>query len=313
MASIINSGSARAWDSRAPQNSPLSSARRIGLLGDTHGDLEHVLIVSRTLHARGIRTLVVLGDFGFIWPGYNWDNGLDKLSRRLAVKTQTLYFVDGNHEDFTRLYQFPLAKDGLRWLRPNIAHIPRGWRTTLASGKTLAALGGANSVDVAHRSEGSSWWPDESVTEADLASVGHQHADVLIGHDAPLNVPSLDTWLAETNRWWPEAGIQYSASGRAMFHRGFLQVRPELYVGGHYHRHFDDTIDYDGDIPFTSRVVLLDKNGSEHAISQAILDTETLHLEYFDRNDQTVSGENKIRNGPQLDGTADDAAFLGET
>ena len=291
----------------------LSAASRIGFLGDTHGDLEHVLIVSRTMHARDIQVLVVLGDFGFIWPGHNWDNVLDKLSRRLTVTAQTFYFVDGNHEDFTRLYQFPLGSDGLRWLRPNIAHIPRGWRTTFSSGKTLAALGGANSVDVGHRSEGTSWWPAESVTETDLATLGNQHADVLIGHDAPLNVPSLDTWLDETDRWWPAAGIHYSAAGRAMFHRGFLQVRPELYLGGHYHRHFDETVDYDGDSPFTTQVVLLDKNGSERAISQAILDTNTLHIEYCTRNDQTVSNEYTIGEDTQLDSRAVDAAPAGET
>ena len=274
---------------RAVESPPLSTARRIGLLGDTPGDLEHVLIVSRSMHARGVRALVVLGDFGFIWPGHNWDNGLDKLSRRLAGRAQILFFVDGNHEDFTRLYQFPLSEDGLRWLRPNIAHIPRGWRTVLNSGKTLAALGGANSVDVAHRSEGASWWPDESVSETDLATLGHQRADVLIGHDAPLHVPTLDGWLEETNQWWPASGVEYSAAGRAMFHRGFLQVRPALYVGGHYHRHFDETVGYDGDAPFTCRVVLLDKNGSERAISQAILDTETIEIEYFYRNDHTFT------------------------
>ena len=135
----------------------LSAASRIGFLGD----MQHVLTVARTISARGIEHLVVLGDFGFLWPGHNWGIDIDKLSRRLKATCQTLAFVDGNHEDFDLLYKFPVADDGLRWIRPNIVHIPRGFRTVLASGATLAALGGANSVDIGHRGLGRSVWAEE--------------------------------------------------------------------------------------------------------------------------------------------------------
>ena len=131
----------------APGAGALSAASRIGFLGDTHGDVQHVLTVARTMSARGIEHLVVLGDFGFLWPEHNWGIDFDKLSRRLTTMHQTLAFVDGNHEDFDLLYKFPVADDGLRWIRPNIVHIPRGYRTVLASGATLAALGCANWVD----------------------------------------------------------------------------------------------------------------------------------------------------------------------
>lgn len=119
--------------------------------------MEHLLIVAKTMAERDVSVLVQLGDFGFVWPRRNWGIDLSKISWRLAAMGQTLYFLDGNHEDFTRLYRHPIDADGLRWLRSNIAHIPRGWRTALASGKTLAVLGGANSVDVSSRVQGSSW------------------------------------------------------------------------------------------------------------------------------------------------------------
>ena len=77
-----------------------------------------------------------------------------------------------------------------------------------------------------------------------MAALGHEKADVLIGHDAPLGLPSLDAWLAATDHGWPPAGLKYSAEGRALFHRGFLQVQPRLYLGGHYHRHIDELITY---------------------------------------------------------------------
>jgi hypothetical protein len=276
----------------APGPGALAAASRIGFLGDTHGDMHHVLTVARTMSARGVELMVVLGDFGFLWPGHNWGIDIDKLSRRLKTTRQTLAFVDGNHEDFDLLYKFPVADDGLRWIRPNIVHIPRGYRTVLASGATLAALGGANSVDVGHRVPGRSVWAEESITEADLTTLGHEVADVLIGHDAPLDLPSLDAWLAATDHGWPPAGLKYSAEGRAMFHRGFQQVRPRLYLGGHYHRHIDERVTYTtGDTEFQTRVVILDQGGSASATSQAILDVRTLELEYITRHSVGLASE----------------------
>lgn len=269
----------------------LSTSARIGILGDTHGDLEHLLIVSHTMWKRGVSVLLVLGDFGFLWPRQNWDNDLDKLSRRLAKKGQTLFWLDGNHEDYRTLYdKFPISDDGLRRLRSNIIHLPRGYRTRLASGKSLAVLGGANSVDFGHRVVGHSWWPEESITEADLAALGTEHTDVLVGHDAPIDVPSLDAYLTATDRWWPSDGVVYSTAGRNVFHRGFLQVRPQVYLGGHYHFHVDETVDYTTDQEeFVCRVVILDCNDKPSAISQGILDVQTLELQLFTRNDETVT------------------------
>ena len=268
---------------------PISSARRIGFLGDTHGDMNHVLTVARMMSARGIELLVVLGDFGFIWPGYNWSVDIDKLSRRLRTTGQTLAFVDGNHEAFDLLYKFPVTDDGLRWLRPNIVHIPRGYRTVLASGATLAALGGANSIDVGHRVSGRSVWSEESITESDLANLGTAPAGVLIGHDAPLHLPTLDAWLAATDHGWPPAALKYSAEGRAMFHRGFLHAQPRLYLGGHYHRHIDEPVTYTtSETQFQTRVVILDEGGSAFKISQAMLDVETLELKYITRDGAPV-------------------------
>ena len=268
----------------------LSTARLIGLIGDTHGDMEHVLIVARTMWARGVSVLLVLGDFGFIWPGHNWDNELDKISKRLAERGQILFWLDGNHEDFSRLYaKFPLSPDGLRRLRPNIIHLPRGHRTSLNFGRTLAVLGGANSIDRHHRAEGLTWWPQEQISDDDLTALGNERAEIMVGHDAPTPLPSLDAALATTDRYWPPEMLTYSAAGRKQFTQGFLQVRPSLYVGGHFHRHIDETVAYgDGDDAFQARVVLLASNDPT-TLSQAVLNVESLEVEAFVRTDTTVT------------------------
>lgn len=256
-----------------------SAEKRIGFLGDAHGDLGFVLDVSRRMRELGVFLLVVLGDFGFIWPKANWERDLDKLGRRFAERRQVLMFVDGNHENFDNLAEFAIREDGLRWVRPNIAHIPRGYRAKLRSGRTLAALGGANSIDFEHRREGSNFWKAESITDADLQRLGCSPADVLIGHDAPVPLPSLDAHLVSTEEFWSRDGLTYSRAGREQLTRAFVQVRPALYLGGHMHRYVDETVSYGGAVNgFQTRVILLDRNRSPIEQCAAILNVDSLDV-----------------------------------
>jgi predicted phosphodiesterase len=259
----------------------LSQATRIGLIGDLHGDVGALLTIAQAMHERDVDVLLTLGDFGLLWPGGNWSNQVVKVSKRLGARNQVLYFVDGNHEDHKVLASFPVGKNGTREIRENLIHLPRGYRTTLTSGRTLAALGGANSIDLDHRVEGRTWWPEEAITEADLEALGTDHADILVGHDAPLDVLSLDQALTRSDPIWPPLALAYAQEGRRMFHRGFLQASPNLYLGGHYHRPIDETVGYfDGSHGFPARVVLLDMVQNEGA-SCAILTIDTLGLELF--------------------------------
>ena len=153
----------------------------------------------------------------------------------------------------------------------------------------MAVLGGANSIDRDHRVGGQSWWVGESITDADLAVLGSGTAPLLIGHDAPLNVPTLDQELAATDRYWSVEALAYAAAGRAVFHRGFLTVQPELYLGGCYHLHIDEQVTYTSEGgEFTCRVVILDMNGTATATSQAILDVDTFTLTFLTRDADTV-------------------------
>ena len=49
-------------------------------------------------------TLIVLGDFGFLWSG---DKAERKLLRRLGKRKYTLLFLDGAHENFDLLEEYP--------------------------------------------------------------------------------------------------------------------------------------------------------------------------------------------------------------
>ncbi|SEB74148.1 Calcineurin-like phosphoesterase superfamily domain-containing protein [Paramicrobacterium humi] len=261
----------------------LRHANRVGLLGDVHADLNHVLAATGMLNHKGIKLVVQLGDFGFVWNGPGREATLDRLDQFLHSRAQTLLFLDGNHEDFDLLESFPISSDGVRWIRDYIGHLPRGYRTRLISGHSLAVLGGANSIDVGYRQRGSSWWEQEQITdEDDLARLGTQHADVLLSHDAPLHVPALDATLRSADKYWPPRSLAYARAGRRMFHKGFLQVRPQLSIGGHYHQFIDATVDYElPDGAFTSRVIVLDEGGTFRG-NCAILTLPTLDIEVFD-------------------------------
>ena len=73
------------------------------LTGDTHGDIDR--FKHGKLRWLGKRdTVVVLGDFGFVWDGSKEEQKkLDWLRKR----PYTLLFLDGSHENYDLLKQYP--------------------------------------------------------------------------------------------------------------------------------------------------------------------------------------------------------------
>lgn len=259
----------------------LETADRVGLLGDAHGNLGDILTAAKPLRDSDVTTLFALGDFGLVWPGVNWGHDLYRLNTKLKRLDQVLYFVHGNHDWIPKLRGFQADADGVRWLRPNIAYLDTGVRGTFSSGHSFVVVGGANSIDFQIRTEGVSWWPEESISSADLDAVGTNYADVLFGHDAPLDVLTLDAALTLTDKFWTDDSLEYAVRGRRMYTRALHAVGPKLSVGGHYHLHVDEVIGYLGYVNTRTRVVILDQLSNKASASTAILDTRTLQLEYF--------------------------------
>lgn len=120
----------------------------IYLTGDTHGDALR-LVKSNTQHYKftAADTVIICGDFGLIWSGSRGENQqLDFL----ASKPFTVLFVDGNHENFDLLAQYPVEQwngGKVHRIRPNILHLMRGQVFTIA-GKTFFTMGGASSHDI---------------------------------------------------------------------------------------------------------------------------------------------------------------------
>jgi len=258
----------------------LSAVESIGVMGDLHGDLNHARVALQTLADRHITAIVQLGDWGIIWPGQNWQIDLHKLSRFLARNRQTMYFVDGNHDWHPRLRDFPVSKDGIRWLTYNVGHLPRGYRTTIGQHFVLAALGGANSSDRALRTEGKDWWPEEQITDEDIRRLGTERVDVLIAHEAPLMADDIEL-IREKEGDLSRLESLYADASRIMLRRAVMRTRPQLTLGGHYHRYLTRNLT-EAMTGLNTRVVILDMNGPKRT-NLAILRTDSLDLTVFDR------------------------------
>lgn len=92
--------------------------------------------------------VIVCGDFG-IW--HDTPEERSKLNW-LAQKNFTILFVDGNHENFDRLYgiEFPVVDfhgGRAHQIRENIFHLMRGYVFEIC-GKSFFAFGGASSHDI---------------------------------------------------------------------------------------------------------------------------------------------------------------------
>lgn len=162
---------------------------RYFITGDVHGEIEDLAFAARVLDKED--TLIVLGDFGFIWRLDTQDvmEELAEIAKRCPCQ---IAFVDGNHENFNKIEELEVVQDwnnGKVGLLPyGIIHLLRGEVYELNNEK-VAVIGGANSVDKWGRSENVSWWSQEEVTAADAEKLiknteGLENV-IILSHDAP--------------------------------------------------------------------------------------------------------------------------------
>lgn len=140
--------------------------------------------------------LIICGDFGGIWSMDENDPDELELLRLLSGKKYTILFCDGNHENFQRLYKFPVIDwngGKVHKIADNIYHLMRGEIYDI-NGKTYFVMGGAASTDKEFRIEGVSWWKEEipnkkerKYAEKNLRA-HNKKVDYIITHTAPSNV-----------------------------------------------------------------------------------------------------------------------------
>lgn len=131
----------------------------IYVTGDTHGELAEFTERTAPLALTENDTLIVCGDFGFVWgdPAHN------AMLEELSLLPFTIAFADGNHENFEQLYMHPVEDwqgGRVHRVERNIVHLMRG-EVFEIEGRRFFAFGGAYSVDKMWRRNRISWWEEE--------------------------------------------------------------------------------------------------------------------------------------------------------
>ena len=169
-------------------------------------------------------TVIICGDFGLIWNKDGESKEEKYWLDYLENKNFTLCFCDGNHENFTRLYEYPVKEwhgGKVHEIRPHVLHLMRGEIFEIEN-KKFFAFGGASSHDISdgildyadedwrdkakaldkqgkymYRVKGLSWWEQELPSEEEMQNGINNlekynwKVDYIISHTPPASVIAL--------------------------------------------------------------------------------------------------------------------------
>lgn len=105
--------------------------------------------------------MIVVGDFGLLWT--TKDQSEEWIARYLHEKPFITLFLDGNHENFDRLYALPevdMFGGKVGKYSDSIYYLKRGEAYTI-DGKTFFVMGGGVSIDREMRRPKVTWWAEE--------------------------------------------------------------------------------------------------------------------------------------------------------
>lgn len=159
-----------------------------------HGEEERLYSRSMKKLSEG-DTLIVCGDFGFVWDGSAKGK---KILEYLGSRKYNVCFIDGTHENFDLLEKCRMTVwngGKVHRVSGNLFHMMRGQIFTI-EGYRIFTFGGGESTDREMRTEHISWWKEEMPTPAELEegakAIDEVDCDVdfIITHEPPSIVKS---------------------------------------------------------------------------------------------------------------------------
>ena len=188
------------------------------ITGDTHGDPER-LSKNALRELNPGDTLIVCGDFGFIWDDSKAEQ---KILKSFSKRKYNICFIDGSHENFEILNGYPVTawKGGkVHRISDNIFHLMRGQIFTIDDLK-IFTMGGGESPDLDYRIEEKTWLKDEIPSKAELLEgannlenvdckvnviVTHEPPSIIkdflkLGDNEPIHVTTLNTYFDELSK-----------------------------------------------------------------------------------------------------------------
>ena len=166
----------------------------IYVTADMHGEEERLYSRSMKKLSEG-DTLIVCGDFGFVWDGSAKEK---KILEYLGSRKYNVCFIDGTHENFDLLEKCRMTVwngGKVHRVSGNLFHMMRGQIFTI-EGYRIFTFGGGESTDREMRTEHISWWKEEMPTPAELEegakAIDEVDCDVdfIITHEPPSIVKS---------------------------------------------------------------------------------------------------------------------------
>lgn len=194
----------------------------IYITGDTHSDFSRFTEENFPIQSEMTKDdyVIICGDFGGVWTSEEESSREKDALDWLDNKSFTTLFVDGNHENHTRLYNYPIEewKGGkVHKIRDSVLHLMRGEIFDIDN-KKIFAFGGAKSHDIQdgilnldeeekiynYRKRGAyfrirdfSWWDLELPTNQEmengienLEKVNYK-VDYIISHCCPTSIQAL--------------------------------------------------------------------------------------------------------------------------
>lgn len=167
----------------------------IYITGDLHGDKQR-LKDKQLRHLKKGDTLIVCGDFGFLWDGSKKESAYLK---KLGKLKYNILFIEGTHDNLDLIGQYPLEDwngGKVRRISGNLLKLERGSIYTI-DGKTIFTFGGGESIDLDERLKDNMWWSQELPTEEELqlakANLESQEnkVDYIITHECSSKVKSF--------------------------------------------------------------------------------------------------------------------------
>lgn len=138
----------------------------IYVTGDTHGNPKRLDKNELKMLKEG-DTLIICGDFGFIWDNSKAEN---KFLKTLSKRDYNICFIDGTHENFDLLNAYPVtAWNGgkVHKISDNIYHLMRGQIFTVEDMR-IFTMGGGESADLESRIDDNPWLKYEIPSKEEL-------------------------------------------------------------------------------------------------------------------------------------------------
>lgn len=243
----------------------------VAIAGDWHGNTAwiHKMIPAISRTDPGVRTILHLGD---LWPNASVLRTIDIQCRATGI--ERVLVTLGNHEPWPVLTErLDASPGGAVQLSEHVFVLQRPQRFTIF-GRQFLSLSGASSVDAEWRIPGKEWWPDERITDEQVAAaIAGGLCDIMLTHESVAGTPVelVQRILNGNPLGFPETALAKSAASREQVSRVWNATRPDLLVHGHMHAAGEGITD-DG-----RRVVSLGCDGQ--AQNAVILDLTDLSLE----------------------------------